>query len=309
MKVEKYNNLATFIRRHFRTLLPFLTLGKGLNISAALIEMILRRKKCRSLPFVFRIDPCSACNLHCAACESYKFKGDSKRVMDVDDFKLIIGKIRKVALRASLYDGGEPLMNRNIWQMIRYATKNKVSTLISTNFNLFGKENLDDLFDSGLTVLEPCLDGFSQEKYAHYRRGGKVDLVKNGIEMVMQRKRHNNSRYPVVDVQVITFQHDDNDVQGCSTPKKDRCFWLYFGMMVKPDGRVYPCCGGDFHTFPYGSLLDSSLEEIWNNEYYRFSRALFTRGKRLEVPLEYRKIPCLKCNQYKKTREVRFVTQ
>jgi len=248
--------------------------------------------------------------------------------MDFDDFSSIISKIRSVALRASLYDMGEPLMHKDIYRMIRLVTDNHISTLISTNFNLFGSENLDDLFASGLTVLEPCLDGFSQEAYEKYRATGNVETVKRGIEMVMNRKRSTKSKYPFVDVQVVLFNHIMHEIsqieeflQGCKvdsvtfrqenlgfdasaehqapaeckSPTKKTCFWLYLGMMIRPDGSVYPCCGRDFDRFSYGNILHESLDEIWNNKYYRLSREAFVRGDDMEPSDELRKIPCWNC--------------
>ena len=244
--------------------------------------------------------------------------------MDFADFATIISKIRSIALRASLYDMGEPLMHKDIYRMIRLATDNHISTLISTNFNLFGRENLDDLFDSGLTVLEPCLDGFSQEVYEKYRATGNAEAVKRGIQMVMNRKHSIQSRYPFVDVQVVLFNHIMHEIpqikeflrecgvdnvtfrqenlgfdapQGDSlkSPKSKTCFWLYLGMMIRPDGSVYPCCGRDFDRFSYGNILHESLDEIWNNKYYRFSREAFLRENDMEISDEMRKIPCWNC--------------
>lgn len=308
-------------------MLGFLTARKTLNVARALWEMKRRKIVCKSRPFVFRIDPCSLCNLRCPSCASHQTQTKEKRVMDFDDFATIIAKIRHTALRASLYDMGEPLMHKDIYRMIRLATDNRISTLISTNFNLFGRENLDELFDSGLTVLEPCLDGFSQTAYETYRAGGNVETVKRGIEMVMDRKRSTKSKYPHVDVQVVLFKHildelsqieefldscgvdnvtvrqenlgfdatDNGEAGKCKSPASKTCFWLYLGMMIRPDGSVYPCCGRDFDRFSYGNILHESLDEIWNNKYYRASREAFAGGKDMKLTDELRKIPCLTC--------------
>jgi len=253
--------------------------------------------------------------------------------MDLDDFKTIVDRVARYALRISLYDMGEPLLNRDIYKMIGYASDHRVSTLISTNFNLFGPENVDDLLDSRLTVLEPCLDGFTQESYVTYRRGGDVEVVKRGIELVMERKQKSGSRWPIVDVQVVLFDHIvgeiamiDDFLKRCDVDKityrqenlgfnspetsiaqkavtsNNVCFWLYIGMMVRPDGRVYPCCGRGFDRFSYGNLLKQSLDEIWNNKYYQFSRSLFSKGPDLEHDEEMLGIPCLTCDEFKKRR-------
>lgn len=333
MILSRYNKLGDYIKRHFNSLLPFLNIYKAYNIILAGYEMKMKKIYCSSRPFVFRIDPCSLCNLRCSSCSSYKRKTDEKRVMELNDYKSIIDKISKCAIRTSLYDLGEPLLNKNIFEMIKYSSDNKISTLISTNFNLFKKDDLNKLLESGLTVLEPCLDGFSQEKYAQYRIGGDVEVVKENIRMVAQEKKKISARWPIIDVQVVMFDHIKDEIElidkflneanvdrityrqeslGYNAPEttikgkpltnKNACFWLYMGMAIGPDGSVYPCCGRSTTRIPYGNILEQDLDEIWNNEYFRFTRSLFSENKTdIVIDEKMRKIPCFKCNEFKKT--------
>jgi len=333
MKFKQYNNLLLFIKRHFYGLLPFLNIAKTYNIIISLIERKFRRTKCWSRPYIYRVEPCSLCNLNCVSCETNKIKTNEKRIMEYEDYKIIINKIKKYSLRISLYDMGEPLINKDIYKFIKHTSDNNISSLISTNFNLFKKEDLKPLFDSKLTVLEPCLDGFSQEKYSKYRCGGNVDIVKNGIEDVMKYKKINKVSYPIVDVQVIEFDHikdeipkiieflkknkvdkitlrqenlgynsNETGLKKYHKTKNQSCFWLYLGMMIRPDGNVYPCCGCGFDRFSYGNIYKDSLNNIWNNKYYKFSRKLFQRGKNIKYDSEMKKIPCLGCTEFKKLR-------
>ena len=258
--------------------------------------------------------------------------------MALEDYIHIIRAIERYALRVSLYDEGEPLMNKDLYKMIKYATGKKVSTLISTNFNLFRKTDVEPLFESGLSVLEPCLDGFQQNTYEQYRKGGDVEIVKAGIREVASFKRRHQKRWPFIDVQIILFDHLRREIpvltqflKDCTvdritfrkeilgysaeddrvlptrmlqSPKPHRCYWLYLGMMVRPDGNVYPCCGRGFNRFPYGNILKQDLSEIWNNDYFRFSRALFSPGPALALNKDLENIPCLSCGCFTKSRTV-----
>jgi len=272
------------------------------------------------------------------SCNTYKAKTKEKRMMDYNDFKIVIERIKKYAIRASLYDMGEPLLNKNIYKMIRYCSDRKISTLISTNFNLFCEEDIDKLFNSCLTILEPCLDGFTQENYVKYRRGGNVNTVKAGIKLVMDHKIKNEFKYPIVEVPVVLFDHIMNELQliqnfleqckvdrivyctenlGFNSPQTSQaynqitnnsaCFWLYMGMMIRPDGSTYACCGRDFDRFSYGNILKQEISEIWNNECYRFSRSLFSIGPPLKNDEKFVNIPCIKCNLYSKKRKVKYL--
>jgi radical SAM protein with 4Fe4S-binding SPASM domain len=75
----------------------------------------------------------------------------------------------------------------------------------------------------------------------------------------------------------------------------ESCFYLYRAMTVNPEGGVAPCCVLYHSKFDFGNLIDSSLEEVWNSEHYRASRALFS-GKRYNGQLQ---TACHECPLFK----------
>jgi radical SAM protein with 4Fe4S-binding SPASM domain len=329
------DSLGKFILRHYKTLLPFVTLKKALNIIHSMFDFKLRKIKLKSSPFIFRIDPCTLCNLKCPSCMTPTTFTTEKRLMDYKDFLVILNKLKSPAIRFTLYDEGEPLLNKNIYKMIKATTEQKISTLISTNFNYFNENNLNDLFNSELTVLEPCLDGFTQKSYSIYRVNGNVDVLKKNIEDVIKYKKTHKKKYPYVDVQTILFDHIKNEIPtisqylkkvgvdkityrteslgfGKSEPiqketKETPCYWLYIGMMIRPNGKVYPCSGMGLNRFSFGNILEQDLEDIWNNKYYTFARALFSKGKELECDSDLNQIPCINCKKFKMQRQIKFI--
>ena len=54
------------------------------------------------------------------------------------------------------------------------------------------------------------------------------------------------------------------------------CFYLYRAMTVNPSGEVAPCCAVHHSKWDFGNLLESGLEQVWNNPLYQSSRALFS---------------------------------
>jgi len=332
VEFRSYNELKIFVVRHYKTLVPFISLRKGWNISVSLIEMKLRKVVCRSKPFVYRVDPCSLCNLQCPSCSSHNSIFTKTKMLSLDRFKQVVEKIERWAVRISLYDAGEPLLNPNIYRMIKFASLKNISTSISSNFNAFSKANVAALFESKLTVLEPCLDGFTQENYSKYRVGGNVQIVKDGIQLVMDEKRRRKSKFPIVDVQIILFDHILNEIhdifeflneckvdkvtcrQECygfgadkgNKPNKvqgrqSNCFWLYMGMVVSTDGDIFPC-SGSVGGLSFGNIYESDISEIWNNKMYRFSRSLFQKGAAIKCDSELAKSPCIKCEKFLKLR-------
>ncbi len=326
------NSLGKFILRHYKTLLPFITLRKALNIIHSMFNFKLKKVKVKSSPFIFRIDPCTLCNLKCPSCMTPVTITNEKRIMEYKDFLLILNKLKPFAIRFSLYDEGEPLLNKDIYRIIKSTTEANVSTLVSTNFNHFNQSNIEDLFNSGLTVLEPCLDGFTQKSYSKYRVNGDLSILKSNIETVINYKHKHNKKYPYVDVQIILFNHIKDELpeidkylkelnvdnityrdetlgfnnnqtkieQTINTP----CYWLYIGMNIRPNGNVYPCSGMGLNRFSFGNILEQDLEDIWNNKYYQFARKLFIKGEDLEIDDDLKQVPCLTCEKFKRLRNI-----
>jgi sulfatase maturation enzyme AslB (radical SAM superfamily) len=136
--------LFDFIKRHYKSLIPFISVKKSVNILLALAEMHLPKRTCSSRPFVYKIEPCSLCNLKCISCtlttQNQTIQG--QRIMALDDFTQVIDRISANAIRISLSEQGEPLLNRDIYKMSRYATDNRISSAISTDVNHYDVEQI-----------------------------------------------------------------------------------------------------------------------------------------------------------------------
>jgi radical SAM protein with 4Fe4S-binding SPASM domain len=75
------------------------------------------------------------------------------------------------------------------------------------------------------------------------------------------------------------------------------CDRLFTSLVVNPDGRVFPCCYVSDERNVFGNLLTQSLEEIWNNDKYRYARSLlFNRVYEGPKP----DIVCLRCDWFQR---------
>ena len=55
------------------------------------------------------------------------------------------------------------------------------------------------------------------------------------------------------------------------------CSQLFTSPVINPDGKVSPCCWVTSKENVWGDLTNQSLEEIWYNDKYQYSRSLFNR--------------------------------
>jgi radical SAM protein with 4Fe4S-binding SPASM domain len=83
----------------------------------------------------------------------------------------------------------------------------------------------------------------------------------------------------------------------CKSPLYEQpCRQLFSTLYISPDGKVFPCCYMTDMSNVFGDLLKDSIDEIWNNSKYLYSRSLFL-SKEYRGPRE--QTVCLGCNYFK----------
>lgn len=71
--------------------------------------------------------------------------------------------------------------------------------------------------------------------------------------------------------------YEPNTVRDRGYLYDEKCFYLWRAMTVNPRGEVAPCCAISHQKWDFGNLVESSLEEVWNNANYRSARGLFSK--------------------------------
>ena len=96
-----------------------------------------------------QIEVTTSCNLDCKICMRRNLERPSSS-LSLDDFKKVLdsGNFRYVGL----HGWGEPLLNQQLFEMVRYAESKGVSANLTTNGTLV-RENIDRIFSSGLREI------------------------------------------------------------------------------------------------------------------------------------------------------------
>ena len=90
----------------------------------------------------------------------------------------------------NLYFQGEPLLNKNLPQLIHTAASANIFTTISTNAQALNSEKARQLVESGLERIIISVDGTNQTVYEQYRKGGKLEKAIAGIEFLNYWKKN-----------------------------------------------------------------------------------------------------------------------
>lgn len=126
-------------------------------------------------PLRIMIDPTNACNFKCTFCptgspELLKSVGRKIANMKLDNFKKIIDDISKFPQKIkklSLYKDGEPLINKNIVEMIDYAKTSNVTECIAmtTNASLLTRKKSIQIIEAGLDEIRISVEHVSDADY------------------------------------------------------------------------------------------------------------------------------------------------
>lgn len=84
--------------------------------------------------------------------------------------------------------------------------------------------------------------------------------------------------YNVVDPFFITKEECTDEQWNRLTASETFCMMPWVHMHAFPDGRVYPCCLGDY-WHPLGDLRKNTMEEVWNQDKYKELRVNMLEGK------------------------------
>lgn len=165
------------------------------------------------LPFTLSIEPTTACNLQCPECPSglRQFSRPTGRLRQ-DFFRRTIDEISDHLLYLIFYFQGEPYLNPDFLQMVRYAADRGIYTITSTNAHFLDSDHARATVESGLDRLIISVDGASQEVYEQYRIGGSLEKVLEGARQVVHWKRQLGATTPHLIFQMLVVRPNEHQL-------------------------------------------------------------------------------------------------
>ena len=145
-------------------------------------------------PLFVSIEPAAVCQLRCPECpvgkgERRKVKGERTPFMSLDLFRKVLGEVKEYAHTMQFYFQGEPLLNKDLAQMIAEAHEAGLYTIVSTNAQAMTRELAEALVGAGLNRIIVSMDGLTQASYGAYRIGGDVEKAKAALRYLREAKK------------------------------------------------------------------------------------------------------------------------
>ena len=173
-------------------------------------------------PVSISFEPTTSCNLRCPECPSgLRAFTRPTGMLEKDFFTRTIDEIHKELLYLIFYFQGEPYLNPDFLDMVKYASDKGIYTATSTNAHYLNDAAAKRTVESGLDRLIISIDGTTQDVYKQYRVGGNIDKVIAGAKNIVKWKKELNSKTPFVFFQFLVVKPNEHQIEDIKRLAKE----------------------------------------------------------------------------------------
>lgn len=123
------------------------------------------------------------CQCDCLHCSAGRHKRKNVEELSTQEAKKVIDESLKLGISILAFTGGEPLLRKDIYELISYVNPKKAVTLLFTNGEFLTKENVKRLAKAGLYSLFVSIDSPEPSEHDRLRqRKGLFEKVIQGIQ-------------------------------------------------------------------------------------------------------------------------------
>lgn len=252
-------------------------------------------------PFALQIELTEGCNLRCPFCGLNGIRGKRRewKFMSMTTAEHIVQSFKRARWNARIEFAmhGEPSLNPDMLEIIRMFRKRlprRAHLMMTSNGFGFAKrptETIDTALEylnvlaledyQGVNILPKILEAYSGVHeplfYPQDRRGNP-------------HRRRKPSEHELVVIAAIDLSSQGthatlNNHAGCGAPKNaramgKRCAKPFREMSVRWDGNVAVCCNDWRGEYKVGNVLESTLDELWQNPAMQAARRKLYHGLR-----------------------------
>ncbi len=233
------------------------------------------------------IEITNECNLKCNYCPSSHL--NLHQYLSIDNFKIIIDKIKDYTDGIYLHILGEPLLNKDIFKMISYANSFlKVS--LTTNGTLI-KNYLNELIAANLYIINISLQNlyqFSYEKIDEYFLHLNELIIKRKDQTAIHLRLWNDKsdndinkfndyilkkieEYHLLDYKNVNLSLDNKFIWPDKIKEEGfgHCLGGKSQLAIHVDGNISLCCLDYSKKAIIGNIYDDDLNALLNNNLYQ----------------------------------------
>jgi MoaA/NifB/PqqE/SkfB family radical SAM enzyme len=277
-------------------------------------------------PFIINVDPADICNFQCKFCPTgdrelmRNTPGRNFGTMSLDLFKKIMDDIcdfEQPIKVLRLYKDGEPLLNKNFAEMIRYAKLKKCCDRVdtTTNVSLLTPEKSLEIIDAGLDRINISIEGIDAQQYLSFSKV-KLDFEKL-VDNVRFFYEHRKNCEMIVKINGDILSQEEKDkfyaifgditdgiyiesIMSCwpefelndvhvntevGIYKQEIkevlvCPYVFYSFSINADGVASACYLDWARKLVIGDVGTESVKDIWNGDKLRDLQKMFLRKER-----------------------------
>ena len=154
----------------------------GLNFFSYLVGTKMPRG-----PLYVGYDVTFRCNFSCSYCNRWRIKKTGE--LTTEEAKKMIRDLGRLRPWLLSFNGGEPLLRKDIFELIKEAKSQNILVDINTN-GWFLKEKAIELIDSGVDTISVSVEGCNSEIHDSIRKKpGSFKKIVEGIEEIKSLRR------------------------------------------------------------------------------------------------------------------------
>lgn len=217
-------------------------------------------------PIYVEISPSGACNFRCTYC-AFDFMDYQPRFLDADVLKTRISEMAMAGVKSIVFAGeGEPLLNKNIGDIIVHTKNEGIDIGLVTNAVLYNNDLADKTLGS-ITWIKVSIAGATKETHAKVHQTSTDDLEKVINNMSYAAKvREKNGYKTTLGMQLLLLpENEDEAVQLAKKAKEIGMDYL----VIKPYSQ-HPLSKTEvYKDIKYGEYLHlaKELEKISDDKF------------------------------------------
>lgn len=143
-------------------------------------------------PFKLKFESSALCNLKCIMCPLTQGLNRKRGVLSFSNFKKVFDEVNPPYL--NLTGLGEPLLNPDIFKIIRYARIKGALVKLDSNATLLSQENIEKLIKADPTFISISIDGVTKKSYESIRIGAQFEKVIANLKNLIKYRNLSRSK-------------------------------------------------------------------------------------------------------------------
>ena len=159
-------------------------------------------------PIDIQVETVRGCNFRCIMCDAWKAKRIS--FLSFEESKKILNQFSN-SIFLTPYGIGEPFLNRDIYDIVKYASFSlKFIVGITSNFSVIDPQKAINM---GANEIMASIDSLDPEKFFLLRKGN-LDRVIENLKTILSLKQKNGQKFPTISIRTLISNENIDELEN-----------------------------------------------------------------------------------------------